>query len=343
MASSEEELSEDRSHDNPRPIKRSHTEALDIYGKCFRISKNPPPSVRRASCRCPLHKKYINFAKVVVGETVQVIRCRHDDRCYNEMSLVVVEFMNRSGEVTHLPIDCIDVNHPLEYKCFLCNISNLGSDFDKARSHLTESHFMSSVMSSKRQKKMLLLQYPSLEEIKKMDFARLRQELVQEQEDNDILNEKYLSLEKAKVEALASHNDAVIKLQRINRGLRYTHDELKKANTNLQAEKSTLMAEKTKLMNEHSSLEETKNKEVASLDDKVKKQAKSFSEQRDQLIKENSSLDMAVANLRWSKHELEQSLNTTTDEIRYLNDELDKHVNAKQKIEEIISGFISIE
>jgi chaperonin cofactor prefoldin len=65
-----------------------------------------------------------------------------DDRCYNDLNLVVVDFLNRKGPVSHVPINCIDVNDPLKYQCFLCDNSDLGSDFDQARSHLIECQKM---------------------------------------------------------------------------------------------------------------------------------------------------------------------------------------------------------
>jgi hypothetical protein len=124
------------SHECPRPNKRSHTEALAIYGQCFQITKSSSGS----SLSCSLHKKNIHFANVVLGETVQVVRCRvSDDRCYNELNLVAVESLQRNRD-GHVPVNCIDVNNPLKYKCFLCDNSNLTSHFDKARLHLIECH-----------------------------------------------------------------------------------------------------------------------------------------------------------------------------------------------------------
>jgi hypothetical protein len=71
-----------REHD-PRPNKRSHTEAaLAIYGQCFQIRKKPTSRTSWSA----MHRKKLTFANVVVGETVRVIQCQImvDDRCYNE-------------------------------------------------------------------------------------------------------------------------------------------------------------------------------------------------------------------------------------------------------------------
>jgi hypothetical protein len=175
----------DNSHspELPRSNNRSHTEALSIYGQCFQIKK--PSSGSRVSCA--LHKNKIRFANLTVGQTVQVIRCKvSDDRCYNELNLVVVEFLNGDGPVTHVHVDCIDVNNPLKYQCFLCNNSELGSNFDQARSHLIECHKMTKNQDQsylKRLKRVLLDQYPSRhEEIRKNDFAMLRQKMREEKD-----------------------------------------------------------------------------------------------------------------------------------------------------------------
>lgn len=135
----EETRSRSHSPEWPRPKKRSHSEALSIYGKCFRIKNNPS----KLKDYCPLHKKSLYFGNVVVGDAVHVIRCKFlDDRCYNETNLVVVQVLNRREVVVHLPVECIDVNYPLDYQCFLCDKSNFGSDFDKATKHLVKSHSM---------------------------------------------------------------------------------------------------------------------------------------------------------------------------------------------------------
>jgi chromosome segregation ATPase len=112
----------------------------------------------------------------------------------------------------------------------------------------------------------------------------------------------YSILKKTKVEA--SHND-----------LRSTRDNLKADITNLEKE--------------YYSLEETKNDQIASLQNKVKKQDKWLKilvAQQNQLIKEkNLSLSRAVF------IELEQ--NDQTVENRHLKDELDKSGNAITELE----------
>jgi HAMP domain-containing protein len=90
---------------------------------------------------CELHKKNVCFVNTVIGEIVQVNRCRFgEDRCYNELNLVNVAFLHRKNVYCHVPVDCIDVNKPLQYQCFLCDNSNLTRHFNKARLHLIECH-----------------------------------------------------------------------------------------------------------------------------------------------------------------------------------------------------------
>jgi hypothetical protein len=136
---------EDKSHssDCPRPLLWRPWLAkspLAIYGQCFKITK--PSSRTSVSCStsCSFHKnKSIKkcLRNVGLGQTVQVIRCK--DQCYNELNLVAVALLHNNGQV-HLPVDCIDVNKPLKYKCFLCDTSDLSSDFEKAKLHLIECH-----------------------------------------------------------------------------------------------------------------------------------------------------------------------------------------------------------
>jgi hypothetical protein len=105
-----------------------------------------------------------------------------------------------------------------------------------------------------------------------------RQKLADKEEENECL--QYLNTRLVGADRTStSRNDAVRKLHVVQRNLRYTRDGLSSVNTNLEAEK-------TKRLKDYSSLEETKNKEIASLNDKVKKKEKLIVEQQDQLLLE---------------------------------------------------------
>jgi acetone carboxylase gamma subunit len=185
------------------------------------------------------------------------------------------------------------------------------------------------------EKTKLLKDYSSLEETKNKEIAslnctgrliqRVQNDRVKKQQDQLILEQKrslrytnlkvekstlvaektkllkdYSSLEDTKNKEIASLNDKVEMMDKVlveqknqlilehvlQRSIKYTQDGLSKANTNLKAEKSALMAENTILLKDSSSLEDTKNKEIASLNDKV--------EQQDQFILEH---DKAVSKL----------------------------------------------
>jgi hypothetical protein len=191
-------------------MKRSHTEVtepLAIYGQCFRINKTSSPSKFFSE----LHQRNIHFKNTVIGEIVQVYRCKSaEDRCYNECNLVNVGCLHRRGVFSHVPVDCIDVNNPLKYQCFLCDNSDLGNHFENARLHLIECHpsecwpgWITPENDAKPKpnyitllKRLLIDQYISRNEIaKKYDLDHLRN--ITEKE-----NERFKDTKKYKLNAL---------------------------------------------------------------------------------------------------------------------------------------------
>jgi HAMP domain-containing protein len=212
-------------------MKRSHTEATDplaIYGQCFRIKKSSSES----RSFCELQKRKVCLVNSFIGEIVQVDRCKFgEDRCYNKLNLVNVAFLHRNV-FCHVPVDCVDVNNPLKYQCFLCDNANLTSHFDNARMHLIECHpsecwpaWITPENKSKPKlsyitplKRLLLDQYSSRDEnSKKYDLYKLRKKTgienkrfkaqqshsmrfnVQLKKSNNVSTEK-----KAEIEALKS-------------------------------------------------------------------------------------------------------------------------------------------
>jgi acetone carboxylase gamma subunit len=193
--------------------------------------------------------------------------------------------------------------------------------------------------------KLLLGQYPAgrddhhREEMKPnhdVANASLRQKLANKEEEIQELQRglRYTRdlqdlnsrLEKTNDEAISSRNDTVSKLHDVQRRLRYTRDGLSNVNTNLEAEK-------TKRLKDYSSLEDTKNKEIASLNDKVEKTDNILAEQQDQLIleqkrslrynleAENSALVAEKTKLLKDFSSLDETKNK---EIASLNDKVKK-------------------
>jgi hypothetical protein len=127
---------------NSRSLKRrclTQQTGLIRIGECFRITQKP----LKTSVDCTFHKKIIKIVDADIGDVVHVIKCT---RCccknHEFDNLVMVELLNGTGQCAHIPVNCIDLNAQLMYKCFLCGINgeNFGSNFDQGLSHLIKCH-----------------------------------------------------------------------------------------------------------------------------------------------------------------------------------------------------------
>jgi hypothetical protein len=107
----------------------------------------------------------------------------------------------------------------------------------------------------------------------------------------------YSSLEDTKNEEIASLNDKVVQQDQ----LILEHD---KAVSKLKFEKSTLVAEKTKLLKNYSSLEDTKSKDIASLNDKLEQQDLEHDKAVSQLEKADTILALALKDCEVKKAEI---------------------------------------
>jgi hypothetical protein len=128
-----------RSNLDSRLLKRPHTEAY--IGECFRVKKKPI----KTNIDCSFHKKIVRVVEADIGDVVHVIKCTHTRCCCIDHpfgELFMVELLNGTAQVGHIPGDCIDLN--TKYKCFLCTRDDHGltqfGHFDQALSHLIKCH-----------------------------------------------------------------------------------------------------------------------------------------------------------------------------------------------------------
>jgi hypothetical protein len=124
---------------NFETLKRSYTEAFTIHGKLFRIVNGH----QKSRFYCEVHKKHINSVTVVVDQLVQIRQCKDiGHRCFSETKSIVVELLDGSREIGHIPAICIDPNEEMQYKCFLCDEDDAvcSHDYKHALLHLLTEH-----------------------------------------------------------------------------------------------------------------------------------------------------------------------------------------------------------